>query len=50
LWIQKCFWKSTVIKKPEQGVIQEENQQVDRDALQAQIAELPGIKDPLSLN
>jgi hypothetical protein len=50
LSIQKCFWKSIVIKKPEQEVIQEENQQADRDVLQAQIAELPGITDPLSLN
>jgi hypothetical protein len=25
LSIQKCFWKSTVIKKPEQEVIQKEN-------------------------
>jgi hypothetical protein len=50
LSIQKCFWKSTVIKKLEQEVIQEENQQADRDALQAQITELPGIGDPLSLN
>ena len=33
--IQKCFWKSTVIKKLDQEVIQEENQQADRDALQA---------------
>ena len=50
LSIQKCFWKSTIIKKQEQEVIQEENQQADRDALQAQITELPGIEDPLSLN
>jgi hypothetical protein len=50
LSIEKCFWKSTVFKKPEQEVIQEESQQADRDALQAQIAELPGIEDPLPLN
>ena len=48
--IQKCFWKSTVIKKPEQEVIQEENQQADYDILQAQITQLPGIQDPLPLN
>ena len=47
--IQKCFWKPTIIKKLEQEVIQE-NQQADRDALQAQITGLPGIEDPLSLN
>ncbi|ODQ69032.1 hypothetical protein LIPSTDRAFT_31013 [Lipomyces starkeyi NRRL Y-11557] len=50
LSIEKCFWKSTVFKKPEQEVIEEESQQADRDAIQAQIAELPGIEDPLPLN
>ena len=48
--IQKCFWKSTVIKKLEQEVIQEENQQADHNILQAQIAKLPGIENFLPFN
>jgi hypothetical protein len=49
--IQKCWWRSTVIKKPvvEGEVIEEDNSAAERAELQAQIASFP-IKDPLSLN
>ena len=40
--IQKCWWKSTVIKKPEGvEVITEEDQQAERAELQEQIEQLP---------
>lgn len=48
--IQKCCWKSTVVKKSVGQEIVENNQQPDRDELQAQIQELPGITDRLSIN
>jgi hypothetical protein len=49
--IQKCWWRSIVIKKPivEGEVIEEDNSAAERAELQAQIASLL-IKDPLSLN
>jgi DDE superfamily endonuclease/Tc5 transposase DNA-binding domain len=49
--IQKCFWKSTCISKPMDLSI--EDYQLASDAvaqLQAQIALLPGISDPVSAN
>lgn len=48
--IQKCWWKSTVVKKPVGQEIVEDTQQPDQDELQAQIQELPGIADRLSIN
>ena len=48
--IQRCFWKSTVFKKPVNIDILDSDEQADRDVLQAQITELPMIEDPLSLN
>jgi hypothetical protein len=48
--IQKCWWKSTVVKKLVGQEIVKDNQQPDRDKLQAQIQELPGITDRLSIN
>ena len=48
--IQKCWWKSTVVKKPVGQEIVDDNQQPDRDELQAQIQELPGITNRLSIN
>ena len=42
--IQKCFWKSTLISKP-QGVTEQNTNQEDIDDLAAQIASLPGIQD-----
>jgi hypothetical protein len=48
--IQKCWEKSTLVKKTVGQEIVEDNQQADRDELQAQIQELPGITDCLSIN
>jgi hypothetical protein len=42
--IQKCFWKSTLISKP-QGVTEQNTDQEDIDDLAAQIASLFGVKD-----
>ena len=49
--IQKCWWKSTIIKKPEDQVEQDiaTQDQRDRDELQAQIAQLP-ITNPLPVD
>ena len=47
--IQKCWWKSTVIKKPKEITIEDDNQQADRDDLETQINTLPGITDPLTI-
>src|ERR1700709_2687454 len=50
--IEKCFWKSTVFKKPanqEVGVI-EDSEREQRTELQAQIIALPGVIDPLSID
>ena len=47
--IQKCWWKSTVIKKPKEVIIEDNNQQADQDDLEAQINTLPGIVDPLTI-
>jgi hypothetical protein len=46
--IQRCWVKSTLIKKPQEPVV-EDNQVTDRAELQAQIAQLP-IENPLPLN
>ena len=50
--IQKCQWKSIVIKKPEELRVDEINQQYQReqDELQAQITQLPNIEQALPLN
>ena len=51
--IQKCWWKSTIIKKPDdqaEDIASQEQQEHDRDELQAQITQLPNITDPLSVN
>src|ERR1700710_2033492 len=45
--IQRCWWKSTVIKKPGDVQVAMEYQHIDE--LQAQIARLP-INDPLPLD
>jgi hypothetical protein len=42
--IQKCFWKSTLISKP-QGMTEQNTDQEDIDDLAAQISSLPGIQD-----
>ena len=50
--IQRCWWKSTLIKKPEEPIgelIAEDDQSTERAELQAQIAQLL-IKNPLSLD
>lgn len=44
--IQKCFWKSTIIPKPD-GESTTLNQQNEYDDLQSQIASIPSITDPL---
>jgi len=53
--IQKCWWKSTIIKKPDNQAEdiasqEQQDQDQDRDELQAQIAQLPNIADLLSVN
>ena len=45
--IQKCQQKSTVLKKPKEIAVEDDNQQADRDDLEAQINALPGIIDSL---
>ena len=47
--IQKCWWKSTVIKKPKEITIEDDNQQADRDDLKTQINTLPKITDPFRI-
>jgi hypothetical protein len=42
--IQKCFWKSTLIPKP-QDTSEQNTDQEDIDELTTQIASLPGIQD-----
>jgi hypothetical protein len=50
--IQKCWWKSTIIQKledqPEEDIATQDQQ--DRDELGAQIAQLPSITEPLSVD
>lgn len=50
--IKKCFWKSTVFKKPADQEVRvwEDSEQEQRAELQAQIMALPGITDPLSID
>jgi hypothetical protein len=50
--IEKCFWKSTVFKKPanQEVMAREDSEQEQRAELQAQITALPGIIDPLSID
>lgn len=48
--IQKCWWKYTVVKERAGQEAVEDNQGPDRDELQAQIQELSGITDLLSIN
>jgi hypothetical protein len=50
--IQKCWWKSTIIRRPDDHVEEDiaSQDQPDRDELQAQIAQLPYITEPISVN
>jgi hypothetical protein len=50
--IKKCFWKSTVLKKPTDQETRpiEDSEEEQRIELQAQIEALPGIIDTLSIN
>ena len=48
--IQKCWWKSTIIIKPDEAEDMASQEQQDEDELRAQIAQLPNITDPLSVN
>ncbi|KIM98681.1 hypothetical protein OIDMADRAFT_31454 [Oidiodendron maius Zn] len=49
--IQKCWWKPTIIIKPDHEAEDVASQeQRDQDELQAQITQLPNITDPLSVN
>lgn len=50
--IRKCWWKSTIIKKPvdqPQDLVNQQDQVLATE-LQAQIAQLPGLADPLTVN
>ncbi|TQS37547.1 hypothetical protein Golomagni_01974 [Golovinomyces magnicellulatus] len=47
--VQRCWWKSTVLGQHVGLKIVEENLEADRDELQKQINELPGIEDRLSV-
>jgi hypothetical protein len=48
--IQKCFWKSTITTKPDDNMDNLESvQDLDMDELRAQIAQLPRVIDPLSV-
>jgi hypothetical protein len=48
--IQKCWWKSTILKKPDdQAEDTASQEQQDQDELQVQIAQLPNITNPLSV-
>jgi hypothetical protein len=50
--IKKCFWKSTVFKKPmdQEVIVIEDSEQEQRAELEAQIVLLLGVQDPLSIN
>jgi DDE superfamily endonuclease/Tc5 transposase DNA-binding domain/Fission yeast centromere protein N-terminal domain len=50
--IKKCFWKSTVFKKPanQEVIAREDSEQEQRAELQVQITALPGIIDPLLID
>ena len=50
--IKKCFWKSTVFKKPanQETRIIEDSEEEQCTELQVQIIALPGIIDPLSID
>jgi hypothetical protein len=48
--IQKCFWKSTITTKPDDNMDNLESaQDLDMDELRAQIAHLPRMIGPLSV-
>jgi hypothetical protein len=48
--IQKCFWKSTITTTPNDNTDNLESvQDLDMDELRAQIAQLPRVIDPLSV-
>jgi hypothetical protein len=51
-FIKKCFWKSTVFKKPanQETRIIEDSEEEQRTELQVQIIALPGIIDALSID
>jgi hypothetical protein len=48
--IQKCWWKSTIIKKPVDQEVEDQYLQQERDKLQAQILQLPNISELLSVD
>lgn len=51
--IQKCWWKSTIIEKPDnhaEDIAGQKQQEQDQDELRAQIAQLPNVTDPLSVH
>jgi hypothetical protein len=50
--IQKCWWKFTIIKRPDDQAEEDtaSQDQQDRNKLRAQIAQLPNIIEPLSVN
>lgn len=48
--VQRCWWNSTVLGQSAGLEIVEENLEADRDKLQKQINELPGIDDHLSVS
>lgn len=48
--IQKCWWKSTIIKKPVDQDINNQSLQQEQDDLKAQMAQLPDITELLSVD
>jgi hypothetical protein len=47
--IQRCFVKSTVVKKPVEIKVREVDEIADQEALQAQMAQIPGVQDLLTV-
>jgi hypothetical protein len=49
--IEKCFWKSTVFKKPanQEVIVMEDSEREQRAELEAQMIALPVVTDPLSI-
>lgn len=48
--IRKCWWKSTIIKKPVDQDIDDQSLQQEQDDLKAQMAQLPDITELLSVD
>lgn len=48
--ISRCFWKSTITKKPSDIGSTINESIVEREALRVQIAKLPGIADALTID